>query len=164
MDDERSVAGGSADEAVPDQRADAADHDKDPAEQEALARDLGEELTDLFARYVRGEVDFAELTFATYDMLQDLHIIASGAYELEYEDDEDSSDDSDDSSDDSSDDEGDDEGDEDGAAEPEEDEADDEAAESAGTEAEEGEAAVGDYDVKEATEEQEDLAQEPARP
>ena len=160
MDDERSVAGGSVDEAVPDQRADAADHDKDPAEQEALARDLGEELTDLFARYVRGEVDFAELTFATYDMLQDLHIIASGAYELEYEDDEDSSDDSDDSSDDSSDDEG----EEDESGEPEELEADDEAAEPVGTEAEGGEAAGADYDVEEATEEQEELAQEPARP
>ena len=155
MDDERSVASGSADEAVPDQRADAADHDKDPAEQEALARDLGEELTDLFARYVRGDVDFAELTFATYDMLQDLHIIASGAYELEYEDDEDSSDDSDDSSDDSSDDEG--EENEPGEAEAVKPE--DEEAGPGGTEAE-----GADYDVEEATEEQEELAQEPARP
>ena len=165
MDDERSVAGGSADEAAPDQRADAADHDKDPAEQEALARDLGEELTDLFARYVRGEVDFAELTFATYDMLQDMHIIASGAYELEYEDDEDSSDDSDDSSDDDSSDDEDEEDEEDETGEAEEEvEAADEEAESNGTAAEGGEAEGADYDVEEATEEQEELAQEPARP
>ena len=88
---------------------------KDPAEQEALARDLGEELVDIFARYVRGEVDFADLTFLTYETLQDLHIIASGAYELEYEDDED------------------------GDVEDE-------------------------YDIDEATEQQEDLAQEPAGP
>ena len=95
----------------------ASEHGKDPAEQEALARDLGEELTDLSARYVRGEVDFADLTFLTYETLQDLHIIASGAYELEYED-----------------------GDEDQAA------------------------ASTDYDKEEATEAQEELAQEPAGP
>ena len=86
-----------------------------PAEQEALARDLGEELADAFARFVRGEIDFAELTFLAYDLLHDLHVVASGAYELEYDDDE--------------------EGDEEGG-----------------------------YDEAEATEEQEDLAQEPARP
>ncbi len=94
--------------------------EKDPAEQEALARDLGEELTDAFAQYVRGEIDFADLTFLTYGTLQDLHIIASGEYELEYEDDE------------------------------------------------EGEDREGDaferYDEAAATEQQEDLAQEPARP
>ena len=157
MDDERSVAGGAA-LPDPDQRPDAADHDKDPAEQEALARDLGEELTDLFARYVRGEVDFADLSFAAYDMLQDLHIIASGAYELEYEDDEESSDDSDDSSDDSSDDEG----EENESGEAEAVEPGDEEAESGGTEAERADGA--DYDVAEATEEQEELAQEPSRP
>ena len=95
----------------------ASEHGKDPAEQEALARDLGEELTDLFARFVRGEVDFADLTFLTYETLQDLHIIAGGAYELEYEDGE----------------------------------------ENQG-------AASTDYDEEEATEEQEDLAQEPAGP
>jgi len=93
----------------------ASDSGKDPAEQEALARDLGEELVDIFARYVRGEVDFADLTFLTYETLQDLHIIASGAYELEYEDDED--------------------GDVEDA-----------------------------YDIDEATEQQEDLAQEPTGP
>jgi hypothetical protein len=103
------------------------DHDKDPAEQEALARDLGEELTELFAEYVRGEVDFADLTFQTYETLQDLFVVASGAYELEY--------DSDDESDDLFADDADDEG------------------------------GIHDrYDEAAATEQQEELAQEPAGP
>ncbi len=92
---------------------------KDPAEQEALARDLGEELVDLFVRYVRGEVEFADVTFLTYDLLQDLYVVASGAYELEYDEDE--------------------------------------------TEAETDDLGGG-YDAEEATEQQEDLAQEPAGP
>jgi hypothetical protein len=80
-------------------------HEKDPAEQEALARDLAGELTDLFVQFVRGEIDFAEVSFATYDVLQDLHIIATGAYELvEAEEDSDESGDSD--SDDSDSDDG----------------------------------------------------------
>ncbi len=57
--------------------------DKDPQEQEMLARGIGEELTEIFVRYVRGELDFAEATFAAYDVLEDLHVIASGDYELE---------------------------------------------------------------------------------
>ena len=57
----------------------------DPAEQDALARDLGDELTEGFVRFVRGDIEFAELTFLTYEMLHDLHIIASGEYEVEYE-------------------------------------------------------------------------------
>ena len=57
--------------------------DKDPAEQEMLARGIGNELTEIFVRYVHGEVDFAEATFAAYDVLEDLHVIASGDYELE---------------------------------------------------------------------------------
>lgn len=48
-----------------------------------LARGIGEELTEIFVRFVRGEVDFAEATFAAYDVLEDLHVIASGDYELE---------------------------------------------------------------------------------
>ena len=66
-----------------------ADEQKDPAEQEALARDLGDELTDVFARFVRGEVDYADLTFLTFETLQDLYVIASGAYELEYDEESD---------------------------------------------------------------------------
>lgn len=91
------------------------DHGKDPAEQEALARDLGDEVADGFVRFVRGDLDFAELTFLTFELLQDLHIVASGAYELEHVDHD------------------------------------------------EGDAADG-YDEAEATEEQEDLSQEPAGP
>jgi hypothetical protein len=59
--------------------------DKNPAEQEMLARGIGDELTEIFVRYVHGEVDFAEATFAAYDVLEDLHVIASGDYELEEE-------------------------------------------------------------------------------
>jgi hypothetical protein len=59
---------------------------KDPAEQESLARNLGSELTELFLHYVRGEISFPDLTFETYETLQDLYIVASGDYELEYED------------------------------------------------------------------------------
>jgi hypothetical protein len=81
---------------------------KDPAEQESLARTLATDLTELFVHYVRGDVSFADVTFETYEALQDLFIIASGDYELEYEDAE-------------------------------------------------------EYDVIEATEEQEELAQEPSR-
>ena len=80
VDELETVAAGSTDAAT--------DHGKDPAEQEALARDLGEELADGFVRFIRGDVDFAELTFLAYELLQDLHIVASGAYELDYVDDE----------------------------------------------------------------------------
>ena len=108
MDDERLALGELPDDGAPEEAA------KDPAEQEALARDLGEELTDLFARFVRGEIEFADLSFLTYETLQDLFVIASGAYELEYDE-------------------------EDGDGD-----------------------LVGGYDQAEATEQQEDLAQEPA--
>lgn len=92
---------------------------KDPAEQEALARDIGEELTDFFVRFIRQEMSFADLTFLTYESLENLHIIASGEYELVYDDeDDDAADDGDPTS---------------------------------------------DYDPESATEEQEDLAQEPSR-
>jgi hypothetical protein len=57
--------------------------EKNPAEQEMLARGIGNELTEIFVRYVHGELDFAEATFAAYDVLEDLHVIASGEYELE---------------------------------------------------------------------------------
>ncbi|MGH2533062.1 MAG: hypothetical protein ACRDJW_12255 [Thermomicrobiales bacterium] len=81
---------------------------KDPEEQESLARGMGDDLTDIFLHYVRGEISFADVTFETHDTLQDLYIVASGDYELEYED-------------------------------------------------------AAEYDEAEATEEQEELAQEPAR-
>ncbi len=93
---------------------------KDPAEQEALARYIGEELTDFFVRFIREEMSFADLTFLTYESLENLHIIASGEYELVYDDDDDDDD------------------------------------------ADDGDLTT-DYDAEEATEEQEDLAQEPSR-
>ncbi len=104
-----------ADDATPPGGDPSPEQEKDPDEQESLARDLGEELTDVFARYVRGDVDFADLTFLTFETLQDLHIIASGAYEIEFDDDDAVPDDTD------------------------------------------------HYDPAEATDQQEDLAQEPSR-
>jgi hypothetical protein len=52
-------------------------------EQEQLAREIGEELTDAFIAYVRGDVAFEDLTFGVFDALSDLHVIASGDYILE---------------------------------------------------------------------------------
>jgi hypothetical protein len=52
------------------------------AEQDQLAREIGEELTDAFVAYVRGDVTFDDLTFGVFDALGDLHTIASGEYEL----------------------------------------------------------------------------------
>ena len=53
------------------------------AEQIQLARDIGGQLTDAFVAYVRGRVAFDELSFGVYDALNDLHVVASGDYELE---------------------------------------------------------------------------------
>jgi len=108
------------------------DQSKDPAEQEALARDLGEELTDSFVRFIRGEMEFPDLTFLAYETLHDLFVVASGEYDVEY--DEDDSSDDDDSNDDETVDEG-----------------------ANGGEIHES------YDETAGTEEQEELAQEPAR-
>jgi len=52
-------------------------------EQIQLAREIGDELTDAFVAYIRGDVAFDDLTFGVYDALSDLHIVASGEYELE---------------------------------------------------------------------------------
>lgn len=57
------------------------------AEQQQLAREIGEELTDAFVAYVRGDVAFEDLTFGVFDALSDLHVIASGDYEIEDGDD-----------------------------------------------------------------------------
>lgn len=59
-----------------------------PDEQADLARQVGEDLTDAFVRYVRGEVPFDDLTFLTHDALQDVYFIAQGDYEVADEDDE----------------------------------------------------------------------------
>ena len=64
-------------------------------EQSQIAREIGEELTDAFVAFVRGEVAFDDLIFGVFDALNDLHVIASGEYELEEleeEDDEEESD------------------------------------------------------------------------
>ena len=64
-------------------------------EQSQIAREIGEELTDAFVAFVRGDVAFDDLVFGVFDALNDLHVIASGEYELEEleeEDDEDESD------------------------------------------------------------------------
>jgi len=58
------------------------------AEQEQLAREIGEELTDAFVAYVNGDVAFEDLTFGVFDALSDLHVIASGDYVLEEDGDE----------------------------------------------------------------------------
>lgn len=58
-------------------------------EQEQLAREIGEELVDAFVAYVRGDVKFEDLTFGVFDALSDLHVIASGDYELADEDEDD---------------------------------------------------------------------------
>ena len=92
-------------------------------EQIQLAREIGEELTDAFIAYIRGDVAFDDLTFGVYDALSDLHVIASGEYELE-----------------------------DVVAEDEEDD-------DAEADAESDEIT---YDEDEATDEQEELSQEPA--
>lgn len=54
-----------------------------PEEQEDLARRIGEDLTDAFVRYVRGETPFDDLTFQIHDALQDVYFIARGDYELD---------------------------------------------------------------------------------
>jgi hypothetical protein len=61
-----------------------ANGERDPQEQEQLARDLGESLTDLFVEFVKGEVSFDSVVFESFQSIQDLFVIASGEYEIEY--------------------------------------------------------------------------------
>ena len=65
-------------------------------EQERLAREIGDELADAFVAYVRGDLDFAELSFGVYDALRDLDVIASGDYELADDENDESDDEGDD--------------------------------------------------------------------
>ncbi|MEJ7838898.1 MAG: hypothetical protein WKF81_08785 [Thermomicrobiales bacterium] len=58
-------------------------------EQAQLAKEIGEELTDAFIAYVRGDVAFDDLTFGVFDALSDLHVIAGGNYELAGDDEDD---------------------------------------------------------------------------
>jgi hypothetical protein len=59
--------------------------ERDPEEQQQLARDLGEALTDLFQEFVKGDVSFDAVVFETFNTIQDLFVIASGEYEIEYD-------------------------------------------------------------------------------
>jgi len=61
----------------------------DTAEQVGLAREIGQEMTDLFVEYVKGDLGFDTLTFMTFEALESIHAVASGEYELEVYDDED---------------------------------------------------------------------------
>jgi hypothetical protein len=63
--------------------------EKNPVEQTEIVRDIARELGDIFVEYVLGQIDFAEVSFATYDVLSDVHAIASGNYELIAHDDDD---------------------------------------------------------------------------
>lgn len=65
-------------------------------EQAQLAREIGEELTDAFVAYVRGDVSFEDLTFGVFDALSDLHIIAGGNYALAEDDEHDHDDEAED--------------------------------------------------------------------
>lgn len=58
-------------------------------EQTQIAREIGEELTDAFVAFVRGDVAFDDLVFGVFDALSDLNVVASGDYELEEMSDED---------------------------------------------------------------------------
>jgi hypothetical protein len=74
--------------------------DERQEEQVQLAQEIGEELTDAFVAYVKGDVSFDDLTFGVFDALSDLHVIAGGNYELTGDDDHDHEHDHDDEEDD----------------------------------------------------------------
>lgn len=57
-------------------------------EQEQIAREIGQELTEAFVGFVHGEVDFEDLSFGVFDVLSDLSVVASGQYDLETLDDD----------------------------------------------------------------------------
>lgn len=63
-------------------------------EQEQIAREIGQELTEAFVGFVHGEIDFEDLTFGVFDVLSDLSVVASGEYDLETVEEEDSGDES----------------------------------------------------------------------
>ena len=84
---------------------------KDRDEQIRLASEIGDELSEVFVGYVRGDVPFEELTFLTYEALGSVYAVRIGEYDLIEDDDEDDD---------------------------------------------------GGYEIEEATDEQEELAQEPA--
>jgi hypothetical protein len=64
------------------------DDDDELPEKEYLARSIGNELTEIFVKYVDGEIEFDDLIFASYDAHEDLHVIRSDNSLLEYDDNE----------------------------------------------------------------------------
>ena len=58
--------------------AEGAAMEKDPVEQEMLARGIGNELTEIFVRYVHGEIDFAEVSFATNGAQSIVELLVDG--------------------------------------------------------------------------------------
>ena len=66
------------------------EHDID--EQRTLAKQIGEGLSESFVGFIDGDVEFAELSFEVFQALQDLYVIKSGEYELEFTDEEGESD------------------------------------------------------------------------
>jgi hypothetical protein len=58
------------------------EHDAD--EQRTLAKQIGESLTESFVSFIDGELEYADLSFEVFQALQDLYVIKSGEYELEY--------------------------------------------------------------------------------
>lgn len=58
------------------------EHDID--EQRTLAKQIGEALAESFVGFIDGDVEYAELSFEVFQALQDLYVIKSGEYELEF--------------------------------------------------------------------------------
>jgi hypothetical protein len=52
-------------------------------EQEQIAREIGNDITDAFVEFVHGNLQFEDLVFGVFDALSDLSVVASGEYELE---------------------------------------------------------------------------------
>ncbi len=62
--------------------------DKDRDEQIRLAGEIGDELSEIFVTYARGDLPFEELTFLTYEALASVHAVAIGEYDLVEDDDD----------------------------------------------------------------------------
>ncbi|MGI8644434.1 MAG: hypothetical protein ACR2LS_10000 [Thermomicrobiales bacterium] len=63
--------------------------EKDRDEQIRLASEIGDELSEVFVSYVRGDVPFEELTFLTYEALGSVYAVRIGEYDLIEGDEED---------------------------------------------------------------------------
>ncbi len=58
------------------------------AEQIQIAREIGAEMTEVFVRFVRGNIPFDEMTFGVFDALHDISAVAAGDYDVEADDDD----------------------------------------------------------------------------